>query len=46
MELNSEQDKPPPKPKDEKEKPSLSGPMTAPPSGHVNLGEKEDQEAG
>ena len=42
--MSSEQDKPAPKPKDEKA--ILSGPMTAPPSGHVDLGEEEAQEPG
>ena len=40
--MSSEQDKP--APKDERE--ILSGPMTAPPSGHVDLGEEEAQEPG
>jgi hypothetical protein len=38
--MSEEQEKPAPKPQ------ILSGPMTAPPSGHVDLGEEEDQEPG
>jgi hypothetical protein len=43
--MGSEQDKPAPKDETEK-RPILSGPMTAPPSGHVDLGEEEAQEPG